>query len=91
VGKQKQPYHIHTRSGGLFAIASLWDVWKKCAEPVESCSNITTTANEATRQLRERMPVILDREHFTPLGGAVGSVRNDGPEMVAPAAAPFTR
>jgi putative SOS response-associated peptidase YedK len=34
------------------------------AEPVESCAILTTTANEATRYLHERMPVILDREHF---------------------------
>jgi putative SOS response-associated peptidase YedK len=90
VGKQKQPNYIRARSGGLFAVAGLWDRWKKCAEPIESCSITTTTANEATRHLHEGMPVILDREHFTPLGGAIGSVGNNGPEMVAPAAAHFT-
>jgi putative SOS response-associated peptidase YedK len=33
-------------------------------ERVESCSIITTTANEATAHLHARTPVILDREHF---------------------------
>jgi putative SOS response-associated peptidase YedK len=63
-GKAKRPHFIHPRDGGLFAFAGLWDVWAKGAAPVESCSIITTTANEATRHLHERMPVILDREHF---------------------------
>jgi putative SOS response-associated peptidase YedK len=37
---------------------------KKGAAPVESCSVITSAANEATRHLHERMPVILDRTLF---------------------------
>ena len=92
-------------------------MWAKSAAPAESCSIITTAANDATRHLHERMPVILDRVHFaawldpwTPapalhellrpcpagriayhaVGAAVGNVRNDGPELVAPAADLFT-
>jgi putative SOS response-associated peptidase YedK len=116
-GKPKQPFFIHPRDGGLFAFAGLWDVWKKGAEPVESCAILTTTASKATRHLHERMPVILDRAHFAawldpltplpalhellrpgaaerithhPVGAAVGNVKNDGPELVAPAADLFT-
>jgi putative SOS response-associated peptidase YedK len=63
-GKQKKPYFIDPRDGRLFAFAGVWDVWAKGAEPVESCSIITTTANEATRHLHERMPVILHPSHF---------------------------
>jgi putative SOS response-associated peptidase YedK len=63
-GKAKRPHFIHPRGGGLFAFAGLWDVWAKGCEPVESCSIITTTANEATRHLHERMPVILSPESF---------------------------
>jgi putative SOS response-associated peptidase YedK len=115
-GKAKQPYFIHP-SHGLFAFAGLWDVWSKGPAPVESCSIITTEANEATRHLHERMPVILDRAHFAawldpltpppvlhellhpcpadriatyPVAPLVGNVRNDGPELVAPAADLFT-
>jgi putative SOS response-associated peptidase YedK len=89
----------------------------KSAEPVESCAILTTTANEATRHLHERMPIILDREHYGawldpltppptlhellrpcpperialhPVGAAVGNVRNDGAELVAPTADLFT-
>jgi putative SOS response-associated peptidase YedK len=63
-GKAKQPYFIHPKGGGLFAFAGLWDVWTKGPAPVESCSIITTTANEATRRLHERTPAILDPSHF---------------------------
>jgi putative SOS response-associated peptidase YedK len=63
-GKAKQPYFIHPHDGGLFAFAGLWDVWSKGAAPVESCAILTTTANEATRHLHERTPVILPPESF---------------------------
>jgi putative SOS response-associated peptidase YedK len=63
-GKAKRPHFIHPARGELFAFAGLWDVWAKGAAPVESCSIITTTANEATQHLHERMPVILDRADF---------------------------
>jgi putative SOS response-associated peptidase YedK len=64
-GKAKQPYFIHPKGeGGLFAFAGLWDVWSKGAEPVESCSVITTAAGEAIRHLHERTPVVLDPSQF---------------------------
>jgi len=115
-GKAKQPYFIHPPHG-LFAFAGLWDVWQKGAAPVESCSIITTTANEATRHLHERMPVLLAPSHFAawldpltpptalhellkpcpadriathPVAPLVGNIRNDGPELAAPAADLFT-
>jgi putative SOS response-associated peptidase YedK len=39
-------------------------VWTKGPAPVESYSIITTVANEATRHLHERAPVILDPSNF---------------------------
>jgi len=63
-GKAKRPHFIHPAHGELFAFAGLWDVWTKGAAPVESCSILTTAANEATAHLHARMPVILDRTHF---------------------------
>jgi len=39
-------------------------VWNTGPSPVESCSIITTAANEATRHLHERTPVILSPESF---------------------------
>jgi putative SOS response-associated peptidase YedK len=62
-GKRKQPYCIQMREEGLFAIAGLWERWHDPSGPiVESCSLITTEANELMRPIHDRMPVILDPE-----------------------------
>jgi putative SOS response-associated peptidase YedK len=59
-GKRKQPYCIRMRDEGLFAIAGLWERWHDPSGPVvESCSLITTEANELMRPIHDRMPVIL--------------------------------
>ena len=57
----KQPYHIHLRDHRPFVFAGLWEQWNKGPEgPLESCTIITTEANERIRPLHHRMPVILD-------------------------------
>jgi putative SOS response-associated peptidase YedK len=57
---RKQPYFIRPRDGGLFALAGLWERWNDPrGETVETCTILTTTANEVMRPLHERMPVIV--------------------------------
>jgi putative SOS response-associated peptidase YedK len=60
VSGKKQPVHFRLRDGRLFAFAGLWERW---APPggaaVESCTVLTTTANELVLPLHERMPVVL--------------------------------
>ena len=64
-GAARQPYHIGLEGGGVFGMAGLWEAWvAKGGEGVESCTVLTTTANERIRFLHERMPVILPREHW---------------------------
>jgi putative SOS response-associated peptidase YedK len=58
-GAQKQPYYIRTRDGRPFAFAGLWESWKRGENPVESCTILTTEANDLMRPLHGRMPVIL--------------------------------
>jgi putative SOS response-associated peptidase YedK len=62
--KQKQPYYIHRRDDKPLAFAGLWDVWSKGDEQVESCTILTTEANDLMRPLHDRMPVILDAKDF---------------------------
>jgi len=62
--KQKQPYYIHRRDDKPFAFAGLWEAWSKGEEPVESCTILTTEANDLMRPLHDRMPVILDVKDF---------------------------
>lgn len=58
--KRKQPHCIRLKSGAVFAFAGLWDRWKSPeGEVVESCTILTTDANDVVRALHDRMPVIL--------------------------------
>jgi putative SOS response-associated peptidase YedK len=66
----KQPWLIAQASGEPFAMAGLWEVWRGTkdggaegeAEPLETCTIITTGANAMMRRLHDRMPVILDAD-----------------------------
>jgi putative SOS response-associated peptidase YedK len=63
VGKTKQPYLYEIEGGQPFALAGLWESWRGTAgqetPPVESCTLITTEANELAGKIHDRMPVIL--------------------------------
>ncbi len=64
VGGKKQPVHFRFRDGRLFTLAGLWEKWNGPGGPaVESCTILTTSANELVRPLHERMPVVLGPEH----------------------------
>jgi putative SOS response-associated peptidase YedK len=67
VGSQKQPYWIRRADELPFAMAGLWESWRggsalRLNEPMLSCTILTTSANEATSAIHDRMPVILDDE-----------------------------
>src|SRR5262249_35048590 len=62
--KQKQPYHITLKDGNPFAFAGLYAHWAKGEKPIDSCTILTTDANEMMRPLHDRMPVILDPGSF---------------------------
>ena len=58
-GSRKQPYHITLANDEPFAFAGLWERWSGVEPAMESCTIITTPANEAMQAVHERMPVIL--------------------------------
>ncbi len=60
IGKAKQPYWIRMQDERPFGLAGLWETWRGGDDIVESCTIITTSANELTKQIHDRMPVILD-------------------------------
>ena len=60
----KQPYLIGLESGGVFGIAGLWEHWEREGSVIESCTLLTTEANELMARLHHRMPVILEREDY---------------------------
>jgi len=58
--KTKTPYYIHMQDHKPFAIAGLWDHWESAdGSSIKSCTIITTTPNELTGAIHDRMPVIL--------------------------------
>lgn len=64
-GKSKQPYLIRVRQPQPFAFAGLWESWldPEGAE-LQTCTIITTVANELLADLHDRMPVILEPEDY---------------------------
>jgi putative SOS response-associated peptidase YedK len=64
-GGRKQPYWIGLEDRRPFAFAGLWDRWKAADGGVlDSCTILTTEANEALAELHDRMPVIVDPEQY---------------------------
>lgn len=64
-GRQKQPYFIHLLNEDPFAFAGLWEHWQgPDGSEIESCTILTTEANEMMRPLHDRMPVILDLQDY---------------------------
>ena len=72
----KQPYYISARDGSILSFAGLWDEWHdpKSGEQLKSCTIIITDANEITRPIHDRMPVILDTHRLAGwFGGTAGT------------------
>lgn len=64
-GGGKQPYNLKLKEDEPFAFAGLFDVWRgEGAEHVVSCTVLTTAATEGLAWLHDRMPVILDYDHY---------------------------
>jgi len=71
----KQPYYISARDVSVLSFAGLWDEWRdiETGEAVKSCTIIVTDANALTRQIHDRMPVVIAPEQFEPwLTGVAG-------------------
>ena len=63
--RDKQPFNFSMKDDGLFAFAGLWDRWRSpSGESLESCAILTTRANELTRDVHDRMPVILQPHDY---------------------------
>lgn len=58
----KRPYFISRKDSDPIAMAGLWETWRHDAEPLESCTIITTEANEFMQALHHRMPAMLAPE-----------------------------
>ncbi len=60
-GKHKQPHWISPMSGGLIQLAGLWETNKRATgQPFNTCTIITTAANQKLSEIHDRMPVVLN-------------------------------
>jgi putative SOS response-associated peptidase YedK len=61
--KRKQPMRIALKSGEPFAFAGLWETWRDPeGQMLRTFTIITTTPNDLSAPIHDRMPVILTRE-----------------------------
>ena len=63
-GGRRQPYFVRPIGNMLFGFAGLHERWRGADQAVESCTIITTDANDLTRPVHARMPVILPVESY---------------------------
>jgi putative SOS response-associated peptidase YedK len=61
---RKHPYCVGLQSDRPFGLAGLWERWEKGGEAVESCTILTTEANELMQPIHGRMPVILPPDQY---------------------------
>ena len=63
----KQPYALALADRGIMALAGVWENWRSPAgEWGRSFAIITTTPNELSGEIHNRMPVILKPETWPP-------------------------
>jgi putative SOS response-associated peptidase YedK len=61
----KQPFHLKLETGEPLAFAGLFDVWRgEEGKRLVSCTILTTAAPKELSWLHERMPVIMDYDHY---------------------------
>jgi putative SOS response-associated peptidase YedK len=66
-GGKKTPLYVRMKDGSPLFFAGLWEQWTVPGQvTIESCTVLTTTANELIAPLHDRMPVILPPQGYAP-------------------------
>ena len=62
----KQPFYFYLNEKEVFGLAGLYEEWidKESGETLETCTIITTEANDVLKPVHDRMPVILKPESY---------------------------
>lgn len=62
----KQPFYFYVTEREVFGFAGLYEEWvdRQSGELLETCTIITTEANEVLKPVHHRMPVILKPEDY---------------------------
>lgn len=64
-GKGKEPFSISLMSGKPFGLAGLYERWlSPDKKTIQTCTIITTEANELIKSIHDRMPVIIESTFY---------------------------
>lgn len=81
VAKGKEPYYFFPADGGLFGLAGLWETWTgPDGGQIESCTILTTEANDLMSAVHNRMPLILAPEDWS---SWLGAGKDDPPAVLS--------
>ncbi|MBD3190744.1 MAG: hypothetical protein GF308_08870 [Candidatus Heimdallarchaeota archaeon] len=63
---RKQPFFVRPKNDQPFALAGLWDRWEDPmgGTVIESCTILTTEANELLKPIHKRMPAIISPDNY---------------------------
>ena len=62
----KAPYLFRPTAGGVMALAAVWERWERRGhEPRSGFAVLTVDANADVAPIHHRMPVLVDRAHFS--------------------------
>ncbi len=62
---RKQPYYFRMKSDAPFFFAGLWERWEGAGgKALETCTILTTQANDLLAPVHDRMPVILNPDAY---------------------------
>jgi putative SOS response-associated peptidase YedK len=86
-GRRKQAWLFQRRDGRPFGFAGLWDRWEPSGQPpLETCTILTTEANDLVRPVHDRMPVIIVPEGYARWLEPVERTAEELAELLRPAA-----
>ncbi|MFC1513013.1 SOS response-associated peptidase [Thermodesulfobacteriota bacterium] len=65
-GDRKQPHYVTLKKkDGIMALAGLWDRWRRQdGQELLTCTIVTVPANSMVRRVHDRMPAIIEPEHY---------------------------
>jgi putative SOS response-associated peptidase YedK len=63
--QKKQPFYFYRDDRQPFGFAGLWEHWESAeGDTIDSCTILTTEANDLLRPIHDRMPVILEPGNY---------------------------
>jgi putative SOS response-associated peptidase YedK len=91
---RKQPFYMSARDGGILAMAGLYELWRvpdvPAGDPAAwlwTATIITTGATDQLGHIHDRMPMVVERGHWSRWLDPVCSDPGDLSEFLTPAAA----